>query len=290
MSKTKTLIASESKKGREIIRQTCEIALNECGLGERGLQRVIHRGRELQTGFKKLIMDLAVAQDFANEDVCSSYAYPAFKVKPIAEQVETLQQYFPKLSGVNLSIASQPLPDGAEGYYAIPRWESIASTYGEAVENLLAIIAKQRKFYNYRSNKLTEEYLRQHARTSHALDLLAEQQPKQDILVVAVQFGLKHRGRSVRRAREVFASNEFGLGAFAIGCMLITHPERLVDYEDLWIDCAGDEYSLDADGQFGCAPCFFLDVGELRFNANRVGYASGHLGSASGFLPTEAAA
>jgi len=48
-----------------------------------------------------------------------------------------------------------------------------------------------------------------------------------DILVVPAQFGLRHRGRSVRRVREVMNANEFGLGVFAIGIMLLTHPERL---------------------------------------------------------------
>jgi hypothetical protein len=30
-------------------------------------------------------------------------------------------------------------------------------------------------------------------------------------------------------------ANECGLGAFAIGIMLLTHPERLKHYDDLWI-------------------------------------------------------
>ncbi|MFH1207511.1 MAG: hypothetical protein V1668_02795 [Patescibacteria group bacterium] len=59
MAMLKTLIASESRKGREIIRQTCGIALDDCGLDEAQLQRVVHRGWELQTGFTKLIMGLA---------------------------------------------------------------------------------------------------------------------------------------------------------------------------------------------------------------------------------------
>ena len=280
-----TLITSRDDKGLHATK-IWEDAYNQAKLTDDRAQRLNENGGQLKAGLQKLIEELSATNQFANEEVRSNYTYPAdFKVKPIAEQVTILQQHFSKLSGADLAIASQPLPNGAEGYYAIPRWESIGSTYGEAVEKLLAIIAKQRKFYNYRSGKLTEKYLRQHARTSHALDLLAEQQPTHDILVVAAQFGLKHRGRSVRRAREVFASNEFGLGAFAIACMLVTHPERLVAYENLWIDCAGDEYSPGADGQFEDAPDFSFYDGRLGFGAHWVSDAYDSYGSASGFSP-----
>lgn len=36
--------------------------------------------------------------------------------------------------------------------------------------------------------------------------------------------------------------NEFGLGAYEISIMLLTHPERLKYRRDLGIGCVGDEY------------------------------------------------
>src|SRR5262249_34336611 len=52
-----------------------------------------------------------------------------------------------------------------------------------------------------------------------------------------------HRGRSVHTAREVMGRRrQFVLGAFAVGIMLLAHPERLQHNDDLWSYCAGDEY------------------------------------------------
>ena len=131
--------------------------------------------------------------------------------------------------------------------------------------------------------------LRQHERTVAMWKKLGDEQSGYDLLVVPAQFGRRHRGRSVRRARGVFASNEFGLGAFAIGCMLLTHPERLTDYDDLWIDlwidCPGDEYSPGADGRFGHVPSFDANGTRVEFGASWSGLVSDRCSSASAFLP-----
>jgi len=79
-------------------------------------------------------------------------------------------------------------------------------------------------------------------------------------------------------------STEFGLGAFAIGMMLLTHPERLQHYDDLWIDCAGDEYDPDADGDFSRAPYFSFSGGGVEFAANWFDNANEDYGSALAFL------
>src|ERR1035438_5864126 len=71
-----------------------------------------------------------------------------------------------------------------------------------------------------------------------------------DILVVAAQAGMLHRGSSARRTRVALAGNEFGLGVFAFGCMLLTHPERLSTGDTLMIDCGGDQYSVRGDYTF----------------------------------------
>lgn len=126
--------------------------------------------------------------------------------------------------------------------------------------------------------------MRVHACTTHALDLVAENQPG-DILVIAAQLGMSHRGRSVRRAREVFVENEFGLGSLAVGSIILTHPERLVRYEELDMDCSGDEFAPAADGDFSYAPVFGFNGGNKgEFLAYRVDYAIDRYGSASGFV------
>ena len=148
---------------------------------------------------------------------------------------------------------------------------------------VLAKIGESRTFYNYCEGQLTPDRFRLNARTAHALDLLAEQQ-KGDILIVAAQLGMRHRGKSVHRAREVFVANEFGLGAFAFGIMLLTHPEREVQWEQLHVDCAGDEFAPGADDGFSESPYFRFDGGWVEFNMSFVVNPSVFFGSVSGFL------
>jgi len=280
-----TLITSGKRK--QIVR-LLEDGLDKVALDDSGAQRIIEHGDELQDGFRKLLAELSVSDRYADEEVETTYGYlSGYKPKSVAEQAKILRELFPELGSVDETIGTQPLPPNAEGYFVIPRWEKIASTYNEAVEKILALIEKTRngKFYNYRSGELGPQYLRQHARTVKMFERVGKQQKGHDLLVIPAQFGLRHRGRSVRRAREVFAANECGLGALAIGIMLLTHPERLQHLDDLWIDGAGDEYAPGAGGRFCEAPCFGFGVGRVGFAANGVDFADGCYGSASAFPP-----
>jgi len=155
--------------------------------------------------------------------------------------------------------------------------------YCQAVQIVHTKIADSRSFYNYREGQITPAQLRVHARTAHALDFIAETQ-KGDILIVAAQLGLRHRGRSVRRAREVFVAGEFGFGSLAVGSIVLTHPERLVRWEELDMDCSGDEFSPGADGDFSGSPDFGFSDGGVRFGTAFVDYPHGLFGSVSGFL------
>ncbi|MBU0706828.1 hypothetical protein KKG41_00465 [Patescibacteria group bacterium] len=166
----------------------------------------------------------------------------------------------------------------------MPRHDAVASKYNEAVTIALAKLAETRLFYNYREGQLGTDRLRQHERSARMMAQLAKCQ-EGDILVIPAQVGLHYRGRSVRRAREVFQDHEFGLGSFAICCILLTHPERLVHWEQLHVDCAGDEYAPGAVGVFDRAPYFVFDGGKVRFGTNFVDEANGCYGSASAFLP-----
>lgn len=225
---------------------------------------------------------------FANKEVKSDYEYfSGYKPKSLSEQMNTLHQLFPEMRHpADEKLAERPLPVGAEGWFAIPKWQTIAPTYGEAVEKVLAKISETRKgkFKNWREGELDPDYLKQSARAEKMFQTLGDQQKDHDILVVAAQFGLRHRGRSVRRAREVMQVNEYGLGAFAVGIMLLTHPERLMNYDDLYVDCAGDEYAPGAGGDFSGAPIFYFDGDRVKFDARWFDGAGDYCGSASAFL------
>lgn len=276
-----------SNQRKQIVRFV-EDGIDAMNLQKDGAQRLIENGGEFQTELKKLVERFSITNQYADEEVESSYGYlSGYKPKGITEQTNRLRELFPGIGYANEKLAEQVLPENAEGWFAIPRWEKVAPTYGEAVQKVLDMIKQTRNgaFYNYREGELGPNQLRQSAKSVSIFQKLGDEQKDQDILVVPAQFGLRHRGRSVRRAREVMNANECGLGAFAIGIMLLCHPERLKHYDDLWIDCAGDEFAPNADGVFSRSPCFGFDDGRVVFGARDVGGAYAYCGSASVCLP-----
>lgn len=249
----------------------------------RGLQQIVEAK---EVALTSLVM---ASPFFANEEVNSNYDYPqGYTVKPVCEQLVELSKHFNGLNTNDVLACSKELPAlpaGAEGWFAVPRWDKVAKTYNEAVEKVFDLIGKTRVFHNYCQGKLGPKYLWLSERTAIAPQILGEKQ-RGDFLLIPAQFGLTHRGRSVRRVREVIANSpQFGLGSFIVGCMILSHPERLVQTEQLHIDCPGDEYDPDADDRFGRAPIFCFHDGRVRFDADWSDSADGHCGSASGFLP-----
>lgn len=287
-----------SNQRKQVVR-FMEDGLDALRLDKDGAQRIIENGGEFQVGLKELIEKYSITNQFADEEVESSYTYPREYrgPKPINDQIKAIAEIFGLDPSHALEFAKTlpELPMGAEGWFAIPTVDAVAAKhfpevtdpadrYCRAVELVLERIGKSRKFYNYREGQITPNRLRQHVRTLNALGKLAETQ-KGDILIVAAQYGMRHRGRSVRRARECFVGNEFGLGAFAVGCMALVHPERYVRWEELDTDCAGDEFAPDADGGFSGAPLFVFSDGGVEFLANWFDNASDGYGSVSAFLP-----
>ena len=205
-----------------------EKVLAELGLDNPGAQRVIEHGDDFAEAIRMAaitsLKDLSVSDKFKDEEVTSNYGYLSGYRKPksITEQCNILRQIFPGVGFADEKLAERAIPANAEGWFAIPKWQTIAPTYGEAVQKVLDAIKKARngKFYNYREGQLGPDRLRQSAKTEKVFQTLGDEQKDYDILVVAAQFGLRHRGRSVRRAREVMQVNESGLGAFAIGIMI----------------------------------------------------------------------
>jgi len=285
---TLSITQGQAKQVKRLTEDAVDRAIAEGILDKDGLQRLIENGDELQADIVASIRRLSLSNQYADEEEESNYGYlSGYKPKSMTEQTNFLRQLIPDIGYANEKLAEQPLPQGAEGYFAIPRWQKIAPTYGEALQKVLDLIKQTRdgKFYNYREGQLGSDRLRQHAKTAKVGAKLGQEQEGYDILVVPCQFGIKHRGRSVRRAREVMNAQEFGLGAFAVACMILTHPERLKHYDDLWIDCAGDEYDPVADGSFGGAPIFSFGGGGVGFGGDYVGIADGDCGAASGFVP-----
>ncbi|MGH9599715.1 MAG: hypothetical protein ACRD27_07600 [Terracidiphilus sp.] len=240
---------------------------------------------EIATAVVEMIQCYTASDRYKDEEVGSNRVYPDnYRVRPIESQVAELIKIFPSLGRCQEKLGRLDLPEGAEGWLAIPRWQDLAATYNEAVEMALAALTAKRRFANRIAGRLGPEYLRQHERTVLAEKILAEQQQGSDILVIALQAGMVHRGCSARRTREAMVGNEFGLGVFAIVCLLLTHPERLSTTETLMIDCGGDEYSLRGDRTFDRVPLFDYDMSGIEFSIFYDDRCRSLWGTPTGFL------
>jgi hypothetical protein len=258
-------------------------------LDQQSAQTVLDMDKKLTSEVANLVVEAihrhTISDKYKDEQVPSDRVYPpAYKVKPIETQVNDLKKLFPSLHTCQERLARRDLPDGAEDWFAIPRWQAVAATYNEAVEQALAILATKRKFQCRLTGRLGPTFLRQRERSMLAGKILADQQQGSDILVVAAQAGMRHRGCSARRARVAMAGNEFGAGVFAIACLLLTHPERLSTDETLMIDCGGDEYSLRGDITFDRVPLFDFDMSGIEFSIFYEDRSRNIWGTPSGFL------
>jgi len=233
----------------------------------------------------EIIQRHTVSDKYRDEQVASNRAYPStYRVKPVEAQVTALRNLFPSLGSCMEKLGHRRLPEGAEAWFAIPRWQALAPTYNEAVEMVVGVLATRRRFSNRILGRLGSLYLRQSERSKLAEKILADQQQGNDILVVAAQAGMLHRGCSARRVRVAMAGNEFGLGVFSIACMILTHPERLSTGDTLMIDCGGDEYSVRGDHEFDRVPLFDFDLSGIEFSIFYEDRARNLWGTPTGFL------
>ena len=226
-----------------------------------------------------------VSDKYRDEQVPSDRSYPpAYRVRPVEAQVTELRKIFPALGACMEKIARRSLPDGAENWFAIPRWQAVADTYNEAVAMALEAIGAKRKFQNRVGSKTGPSFLRQGERSKLAASIHEDQQVGNDLLVVPLQMGIRHRGCSARRARVRLEGNEYALGAFEVACLLLTHPERLSSDDALMMDCSGDEYSVRGDYTFDRVPLFDFDISGVEFSIFYEDRSRNLWGTPTGFL------
>lgn len=193
---------------------------------------------------------------YKEEEVPSSVGYPAgWKLKSLSEQVKILTRHFPSLDVSHVEELARVyqqngkfvLPDGMDGLAVIPKYTAVATevslsdwpVYNRAMALLITVFKKVRPDFVLYADGLGPDNERLSMKSKRFYE--AQKDVPGDVLVIPVQMGRLHRGRSFRRARALFLPNEFDLDAFAIGCIILTHPERLRNADALWIDCAGTE-------------------------------------------------
>lgn len=284
-----TITDGQRKQFIRFLEDSGEKALVQSGIEKDGLQRLLENGGEFQDRIITAIKELSLTNQFVDQEVWSGYGYlSGYKTRSIVQQVGTLREYFPELVSTDLLATlekhSFQLPVGAEGFFVIPHWSKVAPMYHAAVEKVLNLLATayDGRFTNYRKGELTPNKLRETSKKVRAMEGLQRAQ-NADIFLVPAQFGVRHRGRSTRRARAVMNGSEFGLGVYENGIMLLTHPNRLQNEDDLLLDCAGDEFSWSNDGVFQRAPFFEFSKGRLRFGMRELDCINTRYGSASGF-------
>jgi hypothetical protein len=258
-------------------------------LDRQSAQVVLDMNKKLRSEVARLVVEViqrhTVSDMYKDEELGSNRVYPStYRVRPVEAQVTALRELFPSLGSCMEKLGRRELPENAEAWFAIPRWQALAPTYNEAVELVVGVLATKRRFSNRIIGRLGPAYLRQSERTKLAEKILGEQQEGNDILVLAAQAGMLHRGSSARRTRVAMAGNEFGLGTFTFVCMLLTHPERLSTGETLMIDCGGDEYSVRGDITFDRVPLFDYDLSGIEFSIFYEDRARNLWGTPTGFL------
>lgn len=216
-----------------------------------------------------------------------SLVYPAeYHIKSIPEQVAIIRKLLPNVGSVNEQIAELPLPKGADGWFAFLKKEAIGRTYREATEKVLDLLKQTRNgaFHNYYDGRIGPRYLRQSDRSAKAWKQIEKEQAGHDILIVPAQFGVLHSGYSTTETRARMEKNEFGLGVLATGLMLATHPEREVHWDQMHIDCAGDEFSTIDDDNFTRTLFFFSRFERVTLCTRWFDESTPNCGPATAFL------
>lgn len=173
----------------------------------------------------------------------NSRAYPAaHSTVPIEAQSRILKDCFPTIRCTKpLRLGALPLL--AEGWFLIPDWRKLYSTYSSAVLSALKSwkqMRNERAFSNVCFLDCCENNLTRTIETTEAIECIAQRQ-QSTLLLIPAQFGLRHRHRTPSLARHSLADGEFGFGIFEVICMLITHPSRMNSGHYLGLECIGDQ-------------------------------------------------
>ncbi|MEI7792638.1 MAG: hypothetical protein WCI57_04105 [Candidatus Berkelbacteria bacterium] len=285
-----------------------KLALKKVDLDRLGLQRLLGHGDEVKSAFNDVAIALAkkfeTEDTFSKEVTVSNCTYPSHYKGPgpIKQQIEAVAKYFQLDPAKALRfIQNLPeLPEGAEGWFAIPSYRALArredpATYDKKEQYFIAAnyvcsarSQQSRKvgFENSFKAKLNADYLELDAKTAYAYDKLMEDQDNSDILVVACQTGMKYRGESVRRAIVTFQPNEFGLDIVAGMSIDIVHPTRFTCFSELDMDLPGNRHYSGIGNRIVDSPfMYFRQSLRLQLDTGRSGCCGEHYGSASGFLP-----
>jgi len=255
-----------------------------------GLNLTPARARQLLENRPELKRDLEeLLSRYTTYDRFAGYGSGYRRVKTFEEQLRILHPYFPEHVDLNDMIVPQERIAGAEGCFLMLERHILASSYSGAVEELFKALRRQRndQFVNG-VHQLDEMHLRQATSKERIFAYIVRAQSHNAFLLLQAQFGLRYRDYAGTEVFGKMVQNEFPLGVYEVGNMLLTHPECLQTEDDPWIDCPGDVLYLDGYSALVMVPYFCVDKGgKLTFGAHLPGFirSDGSIGLATGFLP-----
>jgi hypothetical protein len=82
--------------------------------------------REIAAAVVEIIHRHTVSDKYKDEEVDSNRIYPpTYRVRPVEAQVTELRKLMPSLGNCHEKLARKPLVEGAEAWFAIPRWQAV---------------------------------------------------------------------------------------------------------------------------------------------------------------------
>jgi hypothetical protein len=202
-----------------------------------------------------------------------------YEIKPIEEQINVIARIF-HLNPASAICNAQRLPElpkGADGWFAVPNWKKVFSSHRKALEIAFHAIGETREF----GNSLRSE-----------LSMLNESETERDfndqegdILIIAAQFGNRHRDVRIYEIGSSLNAREFEIGAFELACMLLTHPDRLSTQDpNKSLVCTGSRFTRESD--YYCATLFgFGSRGDSKCSRRYLIFSQTHVSEKS-TIPT----
>ncbi len=221
--------------------------------------------------------------------------------RSLDDQVSFWQRSFPALDDSHILVLGERLRtripavmmSRVECLVAIPKvcsLERFAPTqfqdhaYNRALTLVVARLEKvHASVYYSPSSKLGSAYSRLSPKTAEAYGVL-EKMPG-DFMVFPVQMGRLYKDETVERVRSQYLENEFGLCAYAVGCIVLAHEFLRTRDLRLGIDCPGGEFTSVKNREFDAAMCLMVNAdGSIGLDAYRIKAPRLGFGSATGYL------
>ncbi len=213
----------------------------------------------------------------------------SFRPEELEPHFSALERHFPDLplEGARKyanSLRGVPLPFGAEGLYLVPQWDKVAEDRVSASRKVIELLGEDSgTCHHWGQNALKR--LRTQNRTFWGLGEIARRQNNNDVLIMPAQMGHFHAGRSIDVVRAELFPQEFCLGLFEVGCMLLCNPHRLVFEHHRFVDCGGDTCYPGHGPDSASSPYFSATAdGHLELATQMVDIASAKHGPATGFI------